>query len=167
MRKRFKSQLVMAYLVRRAPKFGINIENATKFQKLLFLIYCACLTLLDYRITDESPETGKYGPIFPSTLAYWRDFGVYRYQLMISIDDELDEDVKELIDQVLEHFKDWSANQLVNLTAAKNSAHYWTVKYWKSDGDGYGEQIPDSSIVFWVKNKIIKWQEDTSQKQSG
>ncbi|BBF23892.1 Panacea domain-containing protein [Sutterella megalosphaeroides] len=144
---------VMAYLIRRCRRLGIEVD-ATKLQKLMYCCYGVCLAILDHRLCDESPEAWQYGPVFPRTLRQLKLNGVDFVETAFedpALETALPEDVVQAVDQTLTHFGKLSAAQLSVWSHSPGSP--WSLA--SDDGAHLYDQIPDATIRTYFASNVV------------
>lgn len=146
------SLAIMAYIMDRCKTLGVSgLNSVTKIQKLTFICYGCVLAGWHYRLCDESPEAGEYGPVFRRTLKLIHSkgldtFAYYLLPLAGSVEAQLQTDVRAMIDACLRKFGKFSGNQLANWLTTNGSP-------WEPDMG----QIPDSVIsVFFASNVLAQ-----------
>ena len=91
------------------------VINATKLQKLLFIVYGSFLSLYNLRLLDEKPQSWPYGPVFPRLR---EDFIAEDLSKIGFSDSRLSKSVKNdrrlsgVVDFVFNGFGLWSAGDL-------------------------------------------------------
>ncbi len=152
--KTYDSLLVINYLIKRATELRLPSMNITKAQKLMYCVYGVLLGKFNYRISNETPETGKHGPVFPRALRSMNALGFAEYRLeAVEFGDDLDlpSDYKALFDDALKLFGKYSAEQLCRWTCEKGSP--WSLL--SSGGVVLHEQMDDEAILNYFKENVL------------
>lgn len=104
--------------------YYLNIRPMTpkKLQKIVYYAYAWFLTLmnedvndLSNRLFDDRPQAWVHGPVFKNLYDKYKSFG---YQEIDKFDEpkEFSDDVKSILDEVLEVYGDYNANELESIT---------------------------------------------------
>lgn len=143
---------LMAYIIERCRALDINV-NATKLQKLMYCCYGVALASLNLRLCGESPEAWQYGPVFPRTLLALKNNGLDGFSEMVRPPEKklIDANVEAVIDQTLNFFGEFTANQLSSWSHLKGSP--WSRA--SNDGKDLYGQIDDSSIRAYFRANVI------------
>jgi len=125
------------HLNQKAQEMGKEV-NLTKIQKLLYICYGSYLAVKGKPIFTEGPKAWDYGPVFADV-----------YYAMKFNNDSLDgleiaeetanlikNECGKLVTNVLNHFGDWSAGQLVTWTHRPETAWY---KKYEVQGEKYAD----------------------------
>ncbi len=110
----YKSSEVALLIAAIANRRKIVI-NATKLQKLLFIVYGSFLSLYNLRLLDEKPQCWPYGPVFPKLREDFlaEDFSKVNFSDMrIPKKVKNDHRLQNVVDFVFNGFGLWSAGDL-------------------------------------------------------
>lgn len=151
---------VAQYIINRSNEHGYSISNL-KLQKLLYFVQANFL--VSYNGTpcfEEAIEAWDFGPVVPQVYRRYREFGsgsiptithVLRRSsnglgyIKIRFSDEfIDDDDKELIDEMIKYGAPYTASQLVAIT--HNQAP-WKRAYMRS----FNNEITKESIYEYFK----------------
>lgn len=152
---------IARYIINYSNKRGYSISNL-KLQKLLYFVQANFLTSYDgIPCFDEKIEAWDFGPVVPQVYREYREYGsgsispithVLRrsatglgYVRMRFSDDFIDDDDKELIDEMIEYGAPYTASQLVDIT--HNQAP-WKRAYMRS----FNNEITKESIYEYFKD---------------
>lgn len=117
-----------AYVVGRCDELCIAL-NITKLQKLLYCCYGTVLGRFGMRLVDEHPVAGPYGPVFPEALRSFQFFGIDAFRGKAAPEAEgLPEAVRAVIDETLENFGKFGAEELSRWTCMAGSPWYTVTK---------------------------------------
>ena len=150
----------MHYVRGRTKVLGVPDMNVTKLQKLLWIVYGVVLTHCCFRICDESPEAGTYGPIFRKTLKFLSCYGIDYTVPLEDIGPKLPQEIREAVDVTLRYFGRFAGNQLVNWTTGRNTPWHRVVH----DELACIRQIPDSWTFDWFREHVLKKPETEEQR---
>lgn len=138
---------VARYVINYSNEKGYKITNL-KLQKLLYFIQAIFLTNKDYQCFEERIEAWDYGPVVPDVYKEFKKYGSSSIPTISSysvfneetwkieehtVDSNLIcEEDRILIDGVIDHFSNKTANDLVNLTH-KQSPWRDVYKKWSNE----------------------------------
>lgn len=146
---------VMAYIIKRCQKLGIPDLNITKLQKLMFCCYGTVLTKFGFPLTNEQPEAWQYGPVFPKTLRVLQNLPFEELAQIAdtsSVEKDLGDDEKSMIDTTLQVFGKYKASWLSRWSHSKASP--WARA--SNDGKDLYGQIDDFTIISYFKQYVFK-----------
>lgn len=103
------------HIITECKERDINDVCNTKINKLLYCVYGVYLALYDNEILTEQPKYFPYGPVFPRVLKEYDELVKQPIKL------ELDDNLKEIINIVLNTFGKASAAKLSVWSHQKNS----------------------------------------------
>ena len=116
-----------------------------KLLKLVYIGYGWCIAILREPIFDEPIQAWKFGPVIPSLYHEFKSYGpkpIDRLSANIhfnSLDDDVEyievpiienEEIIKVLNKVWNHYKDYTAIQLSNITHRPNSP--WSFAYAQS-----------------------------------
>lgn len=137
---------IALYMGKLCKDKGFSV-NATKIQKLLYILYGTLLAIDAENFIKEKPQFWPYGPVFPSILKKYK-----KEDCKLKEDEITSEDLKDIMKQVVDKFGHCSASSLSN----------WSHKFgspWHNMqllGKSWGATIPDEMIKGYFNDKIIK-----------
>ena len=145
--------LAAAYILQRCRALDVSV-NVTKTNKLLYICYGVCLAKPGFRLCDENPLTGPYGPDFRRVHSFMNRMGLYALENFDteSLRNELPKDVIELLDRTIAHFGRFASNQLVNWLTKKESP--WAAV--SGNGQRINEQIPDRLTAQYFRSEVLR-----------
>ena len=110
-------------IIEKCYKKEINDISITKLHKLLYIVYGAYFYVNDNKLFDELPAYFQYGPIFKSLqIPYKNHEFVLQGHREIRAEVVNDNDLNIMIDNVLDTFGKYSAQQLSNWSHRDGSA---------------------------------------------
>ena len=109
--------------------------------KLVYLCHGWTLGLKDEPLIAEAVEAWRHGPVVPSTYHTYKAFGGNPITAVPQEQDEMCAPQEQLIEAVLDAYKDYSALQLSNITHQPGTPWYETYHAW-----GEGCIIPNELI---------------------
>ena len=146
----FDSRDVAAYIAQQCREKGIEYNN-TKIQKLLYCVYGVILAEFGKRICDEYPKAWPYGPVFPKVFKYihkGENMDMYSNRLK----NELSEEEKNVIDEILSFFGRYMASQLSSWSHRPGSP--WS-KVVEEEGTGWNVVLRDEDISKYFKGHVL------------
>jgi len=102
-----------------------------KLQKLVYLAHGWYLVFFGKPLIENEIEAWRYGPVVPSLYTAFKRFGasaITEKAVVPGNRPTLAEDARQLIEQVWNKYKKFSASQLSTLTHEPGSAWHWTMK---------------------------------------
>lgn len=144
---------MLSYIAKRCRELSISGINATKLEKLMYCCYGVSLTVCSYRLCGESPEAWQYGPVFPKTLRYMKNFGVNALAAIScnEVTNALPGDVVSAIDRTLEYFGRYSSDKLSAWSCLPGSP--WSTA--SDNGKHLYEQIDDAFIRSYFEHHVL------------
>ena len=123
--------------------------------KMTYMSHGYAWPITKHRLISDQVEAWKYGPVYPTVYEAFSDYGsntvdsLYYCGTELSLKDKIEERIrnlekaftekeKEVIDNVVEAYKDWTGGQLIALMHRKGTP--WKRHYIK---DWTGIVIPD------------------------
>ena len=148
--KPYESILIAKYILSVAHNKGVPL-NMTQLQKILFICYGYFLSQKDFILLNEAPKAWPYGPVFPKTQ---KKIKLNDYlDLSESCFMEIEDQTKNIIDIVVDLYKNISATALSNWTHLVDSP--WE-KTTRLDGFKWNHPIPDQFTKEYFSNiKVI------------
>lgn len=145
---KYDSVLVASYMRALAFEKGM-VLNVTKTQKLLFLVYGYAVAEKGESPIKENPRAWPYGPVFPRTRSKVNFDAVQKPDDPVFTELRGDAYLNELIEFVLENFKNWSAQDLSKWSHRDGSPWHITTQ---QPGFDWNAVIDDSHIANYFKS---------------
>ncbi|MEM6603188.1 MAG: type II toxin-antitoxin system antitoxin SocA domain-containing protein [Pseudomonadota bacterium] len=137
-----------------------------QLNKLTYFSYAWCLHKLGKKIFNEKIEAWKFGPVIPSLYHEFKRFGSSAIEehgvsvnytdvdtignLEIPVLGPEHREIAKVVMSVFEHYKDYSASQMSNITHKNGSP--WSIARAK---EGYNTPLEDADILKRCK-KLLK-----------
>lgn len=127
---------VAYYMLKVAPKDNLNMTNL-KLQKLVYISHGYMLAIHGTNLINENPQAWRYGPVIHSVYLQFK--GYKDRPININTDQlekfSLNDNERDLIDDVLEAYGTESAIDLVNLTHEEGTPwdEIWNKRKGKKD----------------------------------
>lgn len=138
------------YVYQKCIEKNVKHIGHTKIQKLLYIIYGINIAN-DNHIIQEKPIVMRYGPVFESLLDYIQKHSLQDLEKLID-SRNLSNSEESIVEDVIEVYKDWSANALSEWSHERGSP--WDIVKQKSTK--WGEVMPDDLIKNYFTNIIKK-----------
>ena len=155
----FDSIDVLAHILRRCLAKGYDC-GYTKAQKLLYCCYGSILGLYGVRLTIEHPKCWQLGPVFP------RSYNAHKKgRINNNANDPIidaPEWVSFVVDNAIDYFGSWTANQLVLWTHGIDTPWYVS----SMGGADLYKDVNDNLIANYFK-KITTLGKDDPRPENG
>ncbi len=143
---------VASYIIKQCNERDIFL-NVTKLQKLMYCCYGTVLAKYGERLTNEYPEAWPYGPVFPTVLRSIQFFGLLPFSNKPTPDiANIPAEIIQLINQTLESFGDFTANQLSQWSHKKDSPWYRA----SNNGKLLYTRLSDKDIQSYFAEKVLR-----------
>lgn len=153
---RYNAYHVAQYLL----EFSNTLLTPLQINKLVFLSHGWHLGIENKALINEAVEAWQYGPVIPSIYQTFKMFGKGVIESDVHYDSQFhvpfNDDAKNIMEQVIEIYGDYSGNKLVKLTHERGSP--WSECY---NSENWAIVIPDEII-----KKYYKSQYDEGQKEN-
>lgn len=155
------------YILSYCLKHDIQDVNNKKLQKLLYYVYSWVLVYKDKKLFTEPLEAWLHGPVVPSVYQEYKHFGFKNIEFnKQDVKFDVTDDIKLLIDAVLEQYSKYDADYLEYLShtetpwikARKNQNNYDDVIKFST--------IDDKDIKEYYKQAMVKEEKKEKQKQA-
>ncbi|MCH9845847.1 MAG: DUF4065 domain-containing protein [Alphaproteobacteria bacterium] len=121
----YDSRHIANHILSHATKYEMNDVTMLKLLKLVYLCHCWHLAILNRPLISDKIEAWKHGPVIPRLYHAVRKFkrNVITETLPVNLIDNkgISNDSLDVIDKVLNHYRQFTAWQLSALTHAKDT----------------------------------------------